>query len=342
MVDVPTLQRVPLADALAALPGATVFASPSALAALPAGRRTVTTRSLEELALDALVRDEGRHGTTDVVGVGGGTALDTAKYVALCTGKDVTLVPTSVGSLAPFTTEAARRTRRQINWAGDISPRVVIDPDLLATAPADRNRAGVAEVVSTWPATWDWRLADTRGRGVPLSTDLVELGASCRSVLSEAADELAAGTPAGIAVLVDVLARLGRACTDAGHRRLVDGSEHTFAQAFEHRLQHPAAYGSLVGLGSVAMSALQAWFGLSAGGPVDPADTVDLLSRCGVVANPHQLGIDEGTFRGVLRHTVRFAVGEFLPYSVLNEADVNASTAEEMWRWCWRVPIIGD
>ena len=71
---------------------------------------------------------------------------------------------------------------------------------------------------------------------------------------------------------------------------------------------------------------MQAWFGLSAGGPVDPAAAVDLLTRCGVAANPHQLGVDEGTFRGVLRHTVRFAVGEFLPYSVLNEADVNVST----------------
>ena len=93
----------------------------------------------------------------------------------------------------------------------------------------------------------------------------------------------------------------------------------------------------MVGMGTVAMTALQAWFGLSAGGPVDPQEAVDLLNACGVAANPHQLDVDEGTFRGVLRHTVRFAVGEFLPYSVLNEADVNFSASEEMWRWCWRV-----
>ena len=65
-----------------------------------------------------------------------------------------------------------------------------------------------------------------------------------------------------------------------------------------------------------------------------------MLGACGVEANPGQLGLDEGTFRGVLRHTVRFAVGEFLPYSVLNEADVNWSVSEEMWRRCWQVPRV--
>lgn len=339
MVDIPTLAWLPLGEAVAGSPGATIFASPSATDHLPQARRVVAARSLEDLVLAALVEAEGHLATTEVLGVGGGTALDTAKYVALCTGKDVTLVPTSLGSLAPFTTEAARRTRRQVSWAGEVSPRVVVDVDLLAVAPAERNRAGVSEVVATMPATWDWRLADNRDRGIPLTGTLVELGVSCRSRLADAAGDIAAATPAGLAVLVELLAALGAACAQAGHRRLVHGSEHTFAQAFEHRLGRPASYGSLVGLGSVAMTALQAWFGLSAGGPVDPAEVAGLLTRCAVVANPHQLGIDEGTFRGVLRHTVRFAVGEFLPYSVLNEADVNAATAEEMWRWCWRVPM---
>jgi hypothetical protein len=33
-------------------------------------------------------------------------------------------------------------------------------------------------------------------------------------------------------------------------------------------------------------------------------------------------------------------VGESLPYSVLNEADVNWSASEEMWRQAWRVPRV--
>ncbi|MBM3683758.1 MAG: iron-containing alcohol dehydrogenase family protein [Actinobacteria bacterium] len=329
------------ADALAGVGSCTVVAGPTAAAAIRLDRltplRTITPGSLEELALDRLVESERRVDATTVVGVGGGVALDTAKYLALRTGKDLLLVPTTLASLAPFTTEVARRIRRQMTPVGDVAGRTVVDVDLLGGAPAARNRAGAAEVVATIPAVWDWRFADSRDRGLPVSTQVVDVAERCRRLLGEGAEEVAACTPAGLRLLADLLAALGTACSRSGHRRVVDGSEHTYVQSFEHRFGPHRSYGGLLGLGAVAMSTLQAWFGLSAGGPVDPAEAIDLLNRCRVEANPGQLGLDEGTFRGLLRHTVRFAVGEFLPYSVLNEADVNWSMSEEMWRHCWRV-----
>ncbi len=339
-------------DVLASIGDATRYVSASAERDGWGGPGTVVATSLEEQTLDALVAAETRVDGTTVVGIGGGLALDTAKYVGLKCGKDVVLIPTALSSLAPFTTEIARRIRRQITWIGDISPRVVLDWPLLAKAPAARNRAGAAEVVATLSASWDWRLADARDKGLPASARALAATGALRSRLGDAADDIRAASPDGLAALAGLLEDLATLITDVGHRRMVDGSEHTFAQAFEHRLgrlgghdstnrhDRTGGYGEMVGLGTVAMSALQAWFGLSAGGPVDPDTAVDLLSRCGVACNPHQLDVDEGTFRGVLRHTVRFAVGEFLPYSVLNEADVNFSAAEEMWRWCWRVPRV--
>ena len=87
------------------------------------------------------------------------------------------------------------------------------------------------------------------------------------------------------------------------------------------------------------MASLQATF--VGDGDLSRVDrSVDLLNRCGVAANPYQRDLDEGTFRGLLRHTVRFAIGESLPYSILDEADVNVSTSEEMWRQVWRVPFL--
>jgi len=242
--------------------------------------------------------------------------------------------------MAPFTTEVARRNRRQIAWLGDVAGRVVIDLDLLATAPVALNRAGAAEIVATISAIWDWRFADSRDKGLPVSPRLVELAERCRTHLADAAAEVRAVTPAGLRTLAELLSALGAGCAKSGHRRPIDGSEHTFVQSYEHRLGPHRTYGGMVGLGTVAMATLQDWFGLSAGGPVDPAEAISLLGACGVEANPGQLGLDEGTFRGVLRHTVRFAVGEFLPYSVLNEADVNWSVSEEMWRRCWQVPRV--
>jgi glycerol dehydrogenase-like iron-containing ADH family enzyme len=316
--------------------------------AAPAPLRVHHPESLEEIALDRLVEEETARAATDhdarrpevVVGVGGGLALDVAKYLALRSGRALVLVPTALSSLAPFTAEVSRRVRRQVVWSGEITGRTIVDLELLATAPAAMNRAGAAEVVATLPATWDWRLADARDKGLPFSPRVAEVGARSRSLLAEAADAVAAADREGLEVLAGLLAGLGQACTRAGHRRLVDGAEHTFVQAYEHRLGPPPSYGGMLGLGSVAMATLQHWYGVSAGGPIDPAEVIDLLRRCRVAANPHQLGLDEGTFRGLLRHAVRFHVGEFLAWGVLDEADVNWSASEEMWRMCWRVPVL--
>ena len=340
VVEAATVQEASAAEVLQSLRDSTCYASASAVAAGLAIPKPVVVTSLEQLALDALVEAERASDATTVVGFGGGTAVDAAKYVALRTGKDAVVIPTALGGLAPFSTDVARRIRRQISWLGDLSPTVVLDFALLTAAPPMRSRAGAAEIVATLSATWDWRLADARGHGLPVSSRLADQGKSLRRRLADAAEDIKAGSTEGLRALAALLAELGAAATDCGHRRLMDGSEHTFAQAFEHRLGRLAFYGATVGMGTVAMTALQSWFGLSAGGQVDPQEAVDLLNRCGVAANPHQLDIDEGTFRGLLRHTVRFAVGEFLPYSVLNEADVNYSASDEMWRWCWRVPRV--
>ncbi len=344
-VEPAQVEQAAALDVLATLGDATRYVSAAAQHAGLGRPNSVVTTSLEEQTLEALAERERRVDCTTVVGIGGGLALDTAKYVGLKCGKDVVLVPTALSGLAPFSTEIARRVRRQITWIGDISPRVVLDWALLAQAPPARNRAGAAEVVATLSASWDWRLADTRDKGLPASPRVLQATAALRARLSDAAADIRAVSPEGLMELAGLLRELAALITDVGHRRMVDGSEHTFAQAFEHRLgrfspSSAGGYGEMVGMGTVAMAALQAWFGLSAGGPIDPEIAVDLLTRCGVACNPHQLDVDEGTFRGVLRHTVRFAVGEFLPYSVLNEADVNFTAAEEMWRWCWRVPRI--
>jgi glycerol dehydrogenase-like iron-containing ADH family enzyme len=347
-----SVEYVKAADVLAALGPYVCVASATAWTRsgldteAPPPVRLLHPESLEALTLDRMVddddaRDEEGAGARPevVVGMGGGLALDVAKYLALRTGRELVLVPGALSSLAAFTTDVARRVRRQVVWTGEVAGRVVVDVDLLARAPAALNRAGAAEIVATAPATWDWRLADARDKGLPFSPTVAEVGVASRAALGEAAEEVAAASPEGLRTLAGLLEGLGVACTRAGHRRLVDGSEHTFVQAYEHRLGRSDDYGARLGLGSVAMTTLQQWYGVSAGGPVDPAESIDLLSRCRVASNPHQLGLDEGTFRGLLRHSVRFHVGEFLAWGVLDEADVNWSAAEEMWRMCWRVPV---
>jgi glycerol dehydrogenase-like iron-containing ADH family enzyme len=314
---------------------------------LPPPVQRVSSHSLEDLDLERLAGQTHDEVAT-IVGIGGGVALDTAKYLAARGGCDLLLVPTTLGTLAPFTYGVARRVRRQVFTTPDepVGPdrswRVVVDLDLIGAAPAERNRAGAAAVAATAPAEWDWRLGDSRGRGVPVSSRLTDAATALRARLADAAEDIAGGSTEGLGALARLLIDLG-ALVNSGSRLIVDGSAATFVQAYEHRLAglpRPGGYGGLLGLAAVGMSALQSWYGVAAGGDARPEEVVALLSRCQVVANPHQLGLDEGTFRGLLRHAVRFQVGEFLPWTVLNEADVNATTAEELWRQVWQVPRV--
>ena len=102
-------------------------------------------------------------------------------------------------------------------------------------------------------------------------------------------------------------------------------------QAYEHRLGAAPSHGGLLGLGSAVATGLQ-------GG--DTERVIDLLTRCGVRSHPVDLGFDEPTFNGVLRHAVRYAVGEELPHSILYTADLNTSMARNIWSMLWHLPRI--
>ena len=239
----------------------------------PPARRLAPT-SLEELDLDRLlatVDDSDGGEPLAVVGVGGGLALDTAKYVAWRTGWPLVLVPTALGSLAPFTGEVARRVRRQQVWTGR-GPAPAWCSTRPCWPPLRPPSTGPGPPRSSPPCrppgTGAWPTPGTRGcrsrRRWPTS------GTGCRAELAEAAPAIAAGSVEGLRSLAGLLHSLGEACARVGHRRLVDGSEHTFVQAYEHRLGHLPSYGGLLGVGTVAMATLQQWYGVSAGGSGRP------------------------------------------------------------------------
>ncbi|MFN0090865.1 MAG: iron-containing alcohol dehydrogenase, partial [Acidimicrobiales bacterium] len=290
--------------------------------------RLVAPDSLEELALEALLADEPADAAT-VVGLGGGLALDVAKWLALRTARPVVLLPSVLSTIAPFTAEAERRVRRQLIRTEELdAARVVVDVELIRAAPPERTRAGAAELASIHTALWDWRFADSRGHGVPFSPAVAAVGERALAELADAAEEVAAVSADGVRTLAQLLAAVAGACARAGHRRLFEGAEHTFVQAYEHRLARPASYGGLLALSTSAFAVVQ---------QNDPDRVVELLKRCGAPGHPSTLELTEDTFLGLLRHTVRFAVGESLPYSILNEADLNGPLGREMWRAPWRL-----
>ena len=108
--------------------------------------------------LDGLVPNAA--GFKKVVGIGGGRAIDSAKYVSLQTGGDFISIPSVIGADAYITPVAAIRTDGIVSYLGNkFASEVVIDTDMIRTAPSRLNRAGIGDIYSTRISLMDWKYA---------------------------------------------------------------------------------------------------------------------------------------------------------------------------------------
>ena len=87
-----------------------------------------------------------------VVGIGGGVAIDVAKYFAWRRNLPLFQVPTSMSVNAPFAQRAAVRDKGILKYVGFHVPEMVyVDYDVVQSAPAYINRSGVGDIAAATP-----------------------------------------------------------------------------------------------------------------------------------------------------------------------------------------------
>lgn len=208
-----------------------------------------------------------------VVGVGGGSACDTAKYLAWKRGCPMVLAPTILSVDAPFTNTIAVRVDNGVRYVGDIWPeRIILDYDIIQRAPKELNRAGAADIASIHTALFDWRLAHEH-TGEPYYPQVVAEAQACLGELDRRASDVHDVTPRGIEAMADLFRREVEFCARIGTSRPEEGSEHIVAYAMEHLTGRHFVHGDLVALGIFLMSRLQ-------GNQADWA--TDLMERLGL------------------------------------------------------------
>ncbi len=293
----------------------------SLLARAPQPARTVAAWDMDLSHLETLV-DAADSGEI-VVGIGGGTALDTAKFLAWKTSRPLLQMPTITSVDAGFTDAIGVRIDGRVRYIGNIVPiRVVIDVDVIRSAPLRLNRSGIGDIVSCHTGLWDWKAASDAGHGHPWRDDLAALGRMLLVELDAGTDDIRAVSADGVRWMADAYRRIGAACAHAGHSRFEEGSEHFWAYSYEHDTGAHHVHGELISFAVVALSAVQG---------NRPGWAADVVRRCGTRANPQDLGITAADFSRSLMGLRTYARDERLDVGVADLRTITESDVADAW-----------
>ncbi len=188
-----------------------------------------------------------------IVGIGGGKALDTAKYIAFLARLPYFAAPTSLsndGFCSPQSSLTMGGKRRSL--PASLPQGVIIDVGVCLGAPKRLWLSGVGDLASKLTAVVDWKLA-FHNTGEPVD-DLAAL-------LSDATvyQFLAAPTfdIAGSSLLANALMLNGIAMEICGSSRPASGSEHLISHALDAVSARPRMHGLQVGMATYIVSHLQ-------------------------------------------------------------------------------------
>jgi glycerol-1-phosphate dehydrogenase [NAD(P)+] len=193
-------------------------------------------------------------GTYDaMIGVGGGSVMDTAKYSAFKLGIDYIAVPTNTSNDGIASPIASIKNEKRESLKARMPKAIVVDTNIIKKSPKMFFRAGFGDAIGKYTAVKDWNL----GRVVKkeyygdYASSLSEM---ISKIVMNNAVEIGRRTDRGVNTLIESLVSAGAAMGIAGSSRPASGSEHKFSHALDLIAKKPALHGFQVGIGTIIMS----------------------------------------------------------------------------------------
>ena len=233
------------------------------------GEKVASELGNEELNVDLIVVRDSRVNTANdilnnvrdraphiIIGLGGGKAIDVAKYVAVNLGVDFISVPTAAshdGVASPFV--SLRGTGKVTSVKAKPPIAIVADVDLISKAPRRLLLAGAGDLIGKFTAVLDWRLA-YRLKGEYYGEYAASLSLLSAKHILSFSDVISRGGPEAARIVIEGLISSSTAMCIAGSTRPASGSEHLFSHALDLIADYPALHGEQVALGTIMMAYL--------------------------------------------------------------------------------------
>lgn len=259
-----------------------------------------------------------------VIGLGGGQAMDVAKFVAWQRRLPLFQVPTAMTVDAMFGHRAAVRIDGNVRYFGWAVPEAVyVDFDVIQSAPPLLNRSGICDILCFHTAHYDWQLAHRRGKTEaqwPYDERLVNAAQAVFDQVWAKLDDIHAVNEAGIRTLMLGLRWGGAAYHNAGwNPRPVEGVEHFFFYALEYLTGKKFIHGQPVCLGIYLGSLLQ---------ENRAEEMLAAIRRVGVDIRPEAMGITWDDVATTLRKLTWYVEQAGLWYSIANERTADEALIE--------------
>ncbi|MBC8099843.1 MAG: iron-containing alcohol dehydrogenase [Armatimonadetes bacterium] len=258
-----------------------------------------------------------------VYGVGGGLVCDVAKYVGARRNLPVTLIPTALSVDGFFTSIVAVREAGTVGYTTTgAAERVIIDWDVISSAPANIRGAGIAEILSIVTGLLDWRYAAERNKNRPeerFQQWAASLAAGIAQQAFKIAKDVGDGKVDALRQLLDLICIEVQLTNQLGHTRPQEGSEQYFAYAIEPRVARGRGvpYADLVGPGILLSALLHGQ---------DAAPLRGTLTSAGI-----RLGeLSPNNIYDTLLKLPQYVKQHNLPYSVLHETDLTPEKARSL------------
>jgi glycerol-1-phosphate dehydrogenase [NAD(P)+] len=245
-----------------------------------------------------------------VYAVGGGLAVDAAKYIAKSLNLPLTCLPTALSVDAFLTSASGVRHQGCVEYIETKTPeRLIIDFDVIAVAPHHIRSAGICDVLSIATGLWDWEFAaewDKNPDGMELIPWVADAAQAILDGALECAESAGTGDDDGLKQLLDCLALEVQLCNQIGHSRPEEGSEHYFAYSVENLIGEGLPHAELLGPGILLMAEFQGQ---------DTKDLENALRSCHV----HLGAIPEDVLGATLGGLPEYVRKHELPYGIAHE-----------------------